>query len=95
MHFVKVQAEWKNQILVCSAPKSEPQILPVIRKDGYEDLCILEIYRDKPVLGSDLWHDLSQSNILNLSCMTESFRTQRSKMGRNPPCFFGTMKYRV
>ncbi len=24
-------------------------------------------------------------NILNLSCMTESFRTRRSKMGRNPP----------
>ncbi len=26
-------------------------------------------------------------NILNLSCMTESFRTRRSKMGRNPHPF--------
>ncbi len=47
--------------LVCSAPKSKPQELPVIRKDGYVEVCILEIYRDKPVLGSNLWHDFSQS----------------------------------
>ncbi len=33
-------------------------------------------------------------NILNLSCITELFRTRISKMGRNPPSFFGTMKYR-
>ncbi len=33
-------------------------------------------------------------NILNLSCLTESFRTRRSKKGCNPPSFFGTMKYR-
>ncbi len=25
------------------------------------EVCVLEIYRDKPVLGSDLWHDLSHS----------------------------------
>ncbi len=31
--------------------------LPVIRKDGYVEVCVFEIYRDKPVLGSDLWHD--------------------------------------
>ncbi len=42
-------------------PKSQPQELPVKRKDGYLEVCVLEIYRDKPVLGSDLWHDLSQS----------------------------------
>ncbi len=34
-------------------------------------------------------------NILNLSCMTESFRPRRSKRGRNPPSFFGTMKYQL
>ncbi len=63
---------------VSSAPKSKPQVFPLIRKDGYVEVFVLEIYRDKPVLGSDLWHNLSQSNILNLSCMTESFRTRRS-----------------
>ncbi len=42
-------------------PKSQPQELPVKWKDGYLEVCVLEIYRDKPVLGSDLWHDLSQS----------------------------------
>ncbi len=47
--------------LVCSAPKSKPQELPVIWKDGYVEVCVLENYRDKPILGSDLCHDLSQS----------------------------------
>ncbi len=69
--------------------------IPAIRKDGYVEVCVLEIYRDKPILGSDLWHDFLKVNILNLSCMTESFRTRRSKMGRNPPSFFGTMKYQL
>ncbi len=50
-----------NPISVCFAPKSETQEPPVTRKDGYVEVCILEIYRDNPVLGSDLWHDLSQS----------------------------------
>ncbi len=74
-------------------PQSEPQVL--IRKDGYVEVCDLEIYREKTVLESDLWNDFSQSYILKLSCMTESFRTRRSKMGRNPPSLFGTMKYRL
>ncbi len=61
MHFVKVRGVNANLILLSFAPESEPQELPVTRKDGYVEVCVLEIYREKPVLGSDLWHDLSQS----------------------------------
>ncbi len=70
-------------MLVCFAPKSEPQEIPVTRKDGYVEVCVLEIYRDKPVLGSDLWHDLSHVNILNLQPFSIVCRTQRDIFGRS------------
>ncbi len=63
---------------VSSAPKSKPQVFPLIRK--YSSLRSIVTNQSSDLM----WHNLSQSNILNLSCMTESFRTRRSKMGRNP-----------
>ncbi len=83
-----------NLISVCFAPKSEPQEPPVTRKDGYV-VCKYAFLRSiVTTQSSDLICGTIclRVNILNLSCMTESFRTRRSKMERNPPSFFWTMK---
>ncbi len=74
-------------------PKSKPQELPVIRKDDmWKYASLRSIVKNQ---SSDLICGTIclKVNILNLSCMTESFRTRKSKMGHNPPSFFGTMKY--
>jgi len=42
--------------LVRFSSKSEPEELPVSRKDGFVKICVLEIYPDKPVLGSNVHH---------------------------------------
>ncbi len=60
------KVEWKNPILVSFAPESKPQELPVLRKDGNMEVCVLQIYRDKPVLGPDLRHDLFECKHLEL-----------------------------
>ncbi len=34
----------RTQYWYTSSPKTEPRVLPVIRKDGYVEVCVLEIY---------------------------------------------------
>ncbi len=50
-------------------------------------------WQTNPRIWSVAW--FLKVSILNLSWMTESFRTRRSKMECNPSSFFGTMKYRL
>ncbi len=66
MHFLKVRGDnarqnGRTRYWYALPPKEKPQEPPVTRKDGYVEVCVLEIYRDKLVLGSDLWRNLSQS----------------------------------
>lgn len=66
--------------------KRAPEELPVFRKDGYVQVCFLEIYSDKP-------HTIFFSvNILNLNLLTEQFERRKSKIGRNLLSFFETIK---
>ncbi len=58
--------ERTNPIFASFAPESKPQELLALRKDGYVKICVFQIYRDKPVLGPDLRHDLFECEHLEL-----------------------------
>lgn len=71
--WVRVQGRREVLDIGRLCPQSEPQRLPVLWKDGYLEVCVFEIYCNKPVLGSDLSYILFDS-ILNFSDITERFR---------------------
>ena len=47
-------------------PQRKPQEPPVLREDGDMEVSVLQIYRDQPVLGSDLSRDLFECQHLEL-----------------------------
>jgi len=44
--------------MVFFAPERKLQESPVLREDGVMEACILQIYRNKPVFGSGLSHNM-------------------------------------
>jgi len=44
--------------MVFFAPERKLQESPVLREGGVMEACILQIYRNKPVFGSGLSHDM-------------------------------------
>ncbi len=77
------KAEGKNPILIRFAPKAHLRNFLWWGRMEMGSKCLL----------TRSWQPVLEESILNLSRMTERFSWLRSKIGRNPPSFPGTMKY--
>ena len=72
--------------------ESEPQELLVRWKDENVEVCVLQIYRDKPSLGLNLVHDDGNSEHLEPEPPQRLIQVPEIYYWTQPPSFLGTTK---